>query len=32
MVGGRLWIDSAPGHGTTVDVAMANRPVEQVGG
>jgi signal transduction histidine kinase len=32
LVGGRLSIDSAPGHGTTVDVAMANRPVEQVGG
>ena len=31
MVGGRLSIDSAPGHGTTVDVAMANRPVERVG-
>jgi signal transduction histidine kinase len=32
MVGGHLSIDSAPGHGTTVDVEMANRPVEQVGG
>jgi signal transduction histidine kinase len=30
MVGGHLSIDSAPGHGTTVDVEMANRPVEQV--
>ena len=25
-------LDSVPGHGTTVDVEMANRPVEQVGG
>jgi signal transduction histidine kinase len=32
MVGGHLAIDSAPGRGTTVDVEMANRPVEQVGG
>jgi two-component system sensor histidine kinase UhpB len=30
MVGGHLTIDSTPGHGTTVDVEMANRPVEQV--
>jgi signal transduction histidine kinase len=30
MVGGRLNIDSAPGRGTTVDVEMANRPVERV--
>jgi signal transduction histidine kinase len=32
MVGGHLSIDSAPGRGTTVDVEMANRAVEQVGG
>jgi signal transduction histidine kinase len=32
MVGGHLSIDSAPGRGTTVDVKMANRPVQQVGG
>ena len=31
MVGGHLSIDSAPGHGTTVDVEMANHSVEQVG-
>jgi signal transduction histidine kinase len=30
MVGGHLSIDSAPGQGTTVDVEMANRPVEQL--
>jgi signal transduction histidine kinase len=32
MVGGHLSIDSAPGQGTTVDVEMANRPVEQLRG
>jgi signal transduction histidine kinase len=32
MVGGHLSIDSAPGRGTTVDVDMANRAVDQVGG
>jgi signal transduction histidine kinase len=31
MVGGHLTVDSRPGEGTTVDVEMANRPVEQVG-
>jgi signal transduction histidine kinase len=30
MVGGHLAIDSTPGHGTTVDVEMANHPVEQL--
>ena len=30
MVGGHLSIDSAPGQGTTVDVEMANHPVEQL--
>ena len=30
MVGGHLSIDSAPGHGTIVDVEMANYSVEQV--
>ena len=30
MVGGNLSIDSAPGHGTTVDVEMANHPVDQL--
>jgi signal transduction histidine kinase len=30
MVGGHLSIDSAPGHGTTVDVEMANHPVDQL--
>ena len=30
MVGGHLSIDSAPGHGTTVDVEMANQPAEQL--
>ena len=30
MVGGHLSIDSAPGHGTTVDVEMANHLFEQV--
>jgi signal transduction histidine kinase len=30
MVGGHLSIDSAPGHGTTVDVEMVNHPVEQL--
>ena len=30
MVGGNLSIDSAPGDGTTVDVEMANHPVDQL--
>lgn len=30
MVGGHLSVDSAPGQGTTVDVEMANHPVEQL--
>jgi signal transduction histidine kinase len=32
MVGGHLSIDSAPGHGTTVDVEMVNQPAEQLTG